>query len=334
MSAATNDTIWRQWSLLRLIPRAPWKTTAAKLQDQLIDLGIDASRRTIERDLKALSSRFPLVCEEESKPFGWCWAKHANFEFAPRLSAAQGIALLLARAHLRPLLPRTVLDELQPLFDLAQRELSGGAWSDWHNRTAVLPFSMTLMAPTIEPKVLADVHEALARRRQLSATYRSKGETEGREVIIHPLGLILKGQVHYLVCCLFDYTDVRQLAVHRMTNTSVTDSPSRTPPEFTFADYARRASKYEDEGKIRLVARFTPDAAEHLRETPLSHDQQWTELSTPNRVEITATVTLDQTLRWWLKAFGSRVEVREPTELRSELLADLQESVAAYGAQA
>ncbi len=332
MSTATNDTIWRQWSLLRLMPRAPRKTTASELQDKLQDLGITTSRRTIERDLQALSSRFPLVSEEGSRPFGWCWAKDANFEFAPRLSVPQGIALLLAKAHLRPLLPKNVLDDLQPLFDMAQRELSQGAWKDWHRRTAVLSTSLTLLPPSTELAVLADVHEALARQRQLTAMYRSKGDTEGRETLIHPLGLILKGQIHYLVCCLFDYFDVRQLAVHRMTHTRVSDAPSRTPPGFDFTQFAERASKYEQEGLIRLVVRFTPDAAEHLRETSLSRDQHITDLPEINRVEVTATVVLDQTLRWWLKAFGSRVEVREPTALRNELLADLRASLATYGA--
>ena len=315
-----------------MMPRAPGKTTAAKLQEKLIDQGIDASRRTVERDLQALSTRFPLLCDEHSKPFGWYWAKDANFAFAPRLSTPQGIALLLANAHLQPLLPRGVLDELQPLFDMAQRELSDGAWRDWHRRTAVLPTSMPLLAPTIASSVIVDVHEALARRRQLTATYRSKGEAEGREMVIHPLGLILKGQVHYLVCCLFDYTDVRQLAVHRMSATSVVDRPGRSPADFDFAAYARLANKYEDEGMIRLVVHLTPDAAEHLRETPLSHDQQWTERVDIGRVEVTATVTLDQTLRWWLKAFGSRLQVMEPASLRDELLADLQASIAAYDA--
>lgn len=310
--------------------RPPRKTTAAELQEKLLDLGIDTSRRTIERDLQSLSTRFPLVSEEESRPFGWYWARDANFEFAPRLSPPQCVALLLARAHLQPLLPRTVLDDLQPLFDMAQRELSDGSWKDWHRRTAVLPTSMSLLAPSIESSVLADVHEALARRRQLVATYRSKGEAVSRETLIHPLGLILKGQVHYLVGCLFDYSDVRQLAVHRITNTRVSDEPSRHPADFDFAAYTRLASKYEGEGSIRLVARFTPEAAEHLRETPLSHDQVWTDMPDVGRVEVSATVVLDQTLRWWLKAFGSRVEVREPVTLRHELVDDLKASMAAY----
>lgn len=330
MSRVSTDTLWRQWSLLRSIPRAPRKVTASQLRDALERQGLPISLRSVERDLISLSSRFPLVVDESAKPFGWSWAKDANFEFAPRLNVAQGIALLLAQAHLRPLLPRHTLQELMPLFDMAQRELASGAWRDWHQRTAVIPSMLTLLPPALDAKVLDDVHEALALRRQLSGIYRSKGAKEGRPVTIHPLGLIQRGSVHYLACTLFDYTDVRQLAVHRISDTTVTREQSCAPAGFDFAAYASTAGRYETEGTIHLVVRFTAEAAEHLRETPLSPDQVIAELDSSSLVEVSATVLLDQTLRWWLKGFGSQAEVLEPLTLREELLADLEASLRGY----
>lgn len=332
MSAATKDTVWRQWSLLRLMPRAPTWTTASELRKALARQGIEVSRRTIERDLQVLSGRFPLLADESSKPFGWCWARDANFQFTPRLSASQGVALLLAKAHLRTLLPSTVLAELIPLFDLADQELAHGDWSDWHRRTAVVPTSLSLLPPSIAPGVLNDVHEALLSRRKLVASYRSKGATASRETTIHPLGLIVRGPVQYLVCTLFDYGDIRQLALHRLSATQVSSERCEIPDGFDFPEYVRPAMKYESEGPVRLVARFAPDAADHLRETALSKDQRMVELADTGRIEVSATVELDQTLRWWLKAFGSRVEVREPAELRDEFAADLRASLAQYDA--
>lgn len=330
MSAATNDTIWRQWSLLRLMPRAPWRTTASELCEALSKQGIEVSRRTVERDLQALSARFPLIADESSKPFGWRWMKDANFEFTPKLSISQGIALLLAQVHLRTLLPDTLMRDLAPIFDLAGQELSKGAWNDWHRRTAVLPASLALLPPVIDRRVLGDVHEALATRRQLVASYRSKGASEARELTVHPLGLLVRGSVQYLVCTLFDYSDIRQLALHRLSGTQPSPDVAAMPDGFDFATYARSAAKYESEGQVRLVARFTAPAAEHLRETPLSIDQQITDLPDAKRVEVVATVELDQTLRWWLKAFGSAVEVLEPAALRKELRADAEKAVSNY----
>ena len=86
MNGGGNDTLARQWAMLRLIPRAPRKTTARDLCRQLEQLGHPTSPRTVERDLQTLSNRFALVADDGSKPYGWSWAKDADIELMPRLS--------------------------------------------------------------------------------------------------------------------------------------------------------------------------------------------------------------------------------------------------------
>ncbi len=54
-----QDTIKRQWHMLRLIPRAPGKITARELHSRLLSHGYDIKKRTIERDLIDLSTTFP-----------------------------------------------------------------------------------------------------------------------------------------------------------------------------------------------------------------------------------------------------------------------------------
>src|SRR3546814_10139941 len=94
--------------MLRGIPRSPLKATTKELEDKLLDEGFEVSRRTLERDLHLLSIHFPLVLDDRSKPYGWSWAKDAHFEFMPKLTAAQAVALQLARTHLRDLLPQAI----------------------------------------------------------------------------------------------------------------------------------------------------------------------------------------------------------------------------------
>lgn len=330
VSRNSTDTLQRQWHMLRMIPRAPRHITAGELCEGLAQRGIRAGKRTIERDLQNLLGTFPLEVDETARPFLWSWHKDANFDFMPRLSVPQGMALLLAQQHLKTLLPAATQRELQPLFQMARRELAAGVWKDWHQRTAVQPSVKTLLAPELDADVLGDVHEALALRRQLSAIYRSKGAREGRRALIHPLGLIIRGQVHYLACTFDGYQDIRQLALHRLSETQVQAAACVVPQDFDFAVYADRAGRYEDQGTVRLMARFTSAAAEHLRETPLSADQALHELADGAQVDVVATVSLDQPLRWWLRGFGSQVEVLEPASLRAEMQADVQLLAATY----
>lgn len=313
-------TLARQWTMLRAIPRAPLKITTSELSSRLVDEGFEVSRRTIERDLHALSGPFPLVLDDRAKPYGWSWAKNANFEFMPRLSSSQAVALLLAREHLRTFLPVTMSKDLSPVFDAADSVLIHSGWKDWHKRTAVISPTLSLLPPKIGAKVMQVIQEALAHKRCLSVRYRTKGARESKAMKLHPLGLLSRGPVLYLVCTLFNYEDVRQLALHRFSDAVELADPSRQPAGFDFRVYASTSARpLLSKGRIALVCRFSAPAAEHLRETPLAIDQTLADLDDGERVEVRATVEDDEQLRWWLRAFGVNVEVIEPKALRSEM---------------
>lgn len=73
-----GSTIIRQWHLLTLLPQAPRRIDTATLEALLRARGFAAHRRTIQRDLVELASVFPIVADERSKPYGWCWAEGAS----------------------------------------------------------------------------------------------------------------------------------------------------------------------------------------------------------------------------------------------------------------
>src|SRR3546814_7783831 len=103
MKEESSRTLARQWAMLRGIPRSPLRVTTGELEAKLADEGFAVSRRTLERDLHGLSGLFPLELDDRVRPYGWSWTKAANFEFMPKLTSSQAVALLLAKAHLRHL---------------------------------------------------------------------------------------------------------------------------------------------------------------------------------------------------------------------------------------
>lgn len=330
MTDEAGLTMARQWAMLKAIPRSPLKITTKELAERLLDDSFAISRRTIERDLHLLSDQFPLELDDRSKPYGWSWARDAHFEFMPRLTAPQAVALQLARTHLRDLLPQAMLKELTPIFDSASKTLQGSGWRDWHRRTAVVPMGIPHIPPKLSTDVLMVVQSALAHRRCIEARYRTKGSRQAKAMTIHPLGLLSRGPVFYLVCTLFDYCDVRQLALHRMDNAAETKVRSSEPDGFDFQEYVEtEARRYGSGGKIRLVAKFDAVAAEHLREMPISVDQEILDLEN-GLVKVSATVENDELLRWWLLGFGKWVEVIAPLPLRDEVLGELREAAELY----
>lgn len=330
MRQDTVQTLARQWALLRNLPAWPRKTTVSGLVEMLADQQIVVTRRTVERDLQALSLGFPLAVDNTSKPHGWSWAKDARQEFTPRLNTSQCVALLLAREHLKALLPRPLLQELVPLFDSAEHEVAASGWKQWHRETAVLQTSLELLPPSISAGVLEDVQAALAKGRCLSARYRAKGSATAKPVVIHPLGLLVRGPVQYVIGTMFGYTDILRLPLHRLSHMEVLPIPRKKPAGFDFRKYSVEAARYNPQGTIQLVARFDVDAAAHLEETPLSRNQVMCPIDNGERVEVRATVELDETLKWWLLAFGDMVEVVNPKSLRDEFVQHIQNLTTRY----
>jgi predicted DNA-binding transcriptional regulator YafY len=67
------ENFLRYLMVLREIPRAPRRIDTETLAVRLESHGLRVSRRTLQRDLERLSGTFPLVCADQSKPYGWSW---------------------------------------------------------------------------------------------------------------------------------------------------------------------------------------------------------------------------------------------------------------------
>ena len=65
-----QDALFRQWHMLRLMPRYPQKVTVQHVRRALEQEGFEITDRSIQRDLNELSEIFPLLCDNREKPFG------------------------------------------------------------------------------------------------------------------------------------------------------------------------------------------------------------------------------------------------------------------------
>ncbi len=320
-----NQTILRQWRLLRLLPRFPRRITAGDLQRQLETEGHRTSKRTIERDLLALSEIFPISLDDREKPYGWSWQKNAPILDVPGLTAPQALAFALVQRFLAPLLPASTLDELKPYFKTAEQQLStlpkGRGIPSWAGKVRVLQPAQALLPPAIKPEIQRLVYEALLNNRQLRIAYHRRGAVGPVEYETHPLGVVQRGPITYLVCTLFHYKDIRLLALHRILSAVSLDRPVEYPKDFDLDRYiASGALDFGSGEKIRLEAIFTNETAEHLHETPLSTDQKITPVDDA-RVKVVATVLDTPQLSWWLLGFGEQVEVLKPKHLRESFAA-------------
>lgn len=319
-----NDTQLRQWAMLKHIPQHPRPITARELTERLISEGFAVSKRTVERDLLSLSEIFPLLSNESSRPYGWSWSKDAESFSLPSMSPLQALTLELAHDHLAALLPASLLSTLAPYFKCAEGVLSSGdgvqKLANWRKKVAIVPPNQPLIPPNYPEEIIEAVHSALLSEQQLEISYASREKGETKIYRIHPLGIVQRGAVTYLIATVSDYTDIRLFAVHRIQTAQILDTPIKAPEGFELQKYIRQgAFGFGESGEIKLVMRFSTAAGKHLRETPLSLDQQ-IKPDQPGWMRVQATVPDTAQLRWWLMAFGDQVEVLEPGDLRDEFV--------------
>jgi len=328
------NTLLRHWQMLSLVPRAPRKVSTAMLQDQLQARGFVIDKRSIQRDLVKLSAHFTLISDERSKPFGWSWARSAPVFDVPGMDMHTALAFALAGEHLANLLPNATLDYMLPHIQQARGVLDSiddNELSVWRRSVRVLPSGQPMAPTTVDPAVLEGVHDGLLHQRQLKLTYIRRGETRRRHYTAHPIGLVYKESIAYLVCSLFAYPNALQLVLHRIQALEVLDEPRRIPEGVDLDAYIEAGEFGFRMGTapIALVVDMDHGAAARLYETPLADDQVCEELET-GRVRISATVADTAALRVWLKGYGALCEVREPTSLRREMAEELAAALSQY----
>jgi predicted DNA-binding transcriptional regulator YafY len=317
------DTLLRHWHMLRRIPRFPRKVSTAELEASLDTAGYPTSRRTIQRDLDKLSVEFPLITDG-NKPSGWSWQEDAEIFDVPGMDTSAALTFHMVDAYLTRLLPKGCLASLTPHLRRAAtllQQMEGGGLKNWPGKVRIVQRAQVLQPTEVVPEVMATVYEALFHDRQFLGEYRSRGEKGVREFVVNPLGLIFNDPVIYLVATLWDYQDVRLLALHRFVDARLLMDGCRRPAGFDLdAFLASGAVTFpvtDGAERLKLVIRMTTEVAHHLRESRLCDDQKIAP-DGDEFVRVSGTVADTHQLRWWLLGFGAKVEVLEPASLRTE----------------
>jgi predicted DNA-binding transcriptional regulator YafY len=329
-----NDTSLRYLEMLKRIPHLPGGITATELHDKLQGLGHTIDKRSVERDLNKLSGMFPLTTDER-RPARWSWAREAELTHLPALNPATALTLELAHRHLAALLPHSALVALEPLFKSARKVLDETAQlrlARWSDKVAAVPNNQPLLPPAVPASVHETIHHALLTEKCVEISYRAAGQERAKRYPVNPLGLVDRGGGYYLVATARDYPEPRIFALHRMLSATLLDEPATKPAGFNLRHYVAEERRFEMPlgGDLNLELRVSPWMADYLDERKLSSDQTLTPIRGREEQRLNATVANTDQLRWWLRSFGSNVEVVKPVSLRREMAKGFAELVELY----
>ncbi|QEW05906.1 helix-turn-helix transcriptional regulator [Nitrincola iocasae] len=318
-----HNTLFRYLTLLQLIPRLPGYRATPTLQALLEERGFQVELRSVQRDLEKMSNHFPLICDKACKPYRWAFdpAFKSNL---PALDTPTALTLVLAEEYLKGLLPQTAVVQLSNQFSAARKyldQLKESGFSDWTRHVKAIPNGKALIPAPIDQKIWSEVTDALLRSIALDVIYLSRAKGEEKSFTLHPLGLVARHSVTYLLATADEYEDIRHFALHRIKQSKESRAVYRARPDFNVDDYLQQGvfGYRIDSQDIELVAKVRPEIAWLLSETPVSEQQNLSEPNEEGWTTLTAVVPNDLQTQWWVMGFGADFEVIEPLAWRERI---------------
>ena len=330
--ADSRSALARQWELLKCLPKHPPGATVASLTERLGSIGYVVSKRTVERDMNTLESVFGITCNDAAETPRWHWIDGKSFDL-PGMDFTDAFSLTLIENLLSELLPVPMIDGLKTKFAQARERLAGAKGNrfvPWRERVRYVPPTLPFQPPKIVPHVLALVQTGLIEERQLSVAYSSVDSSAAKEITLHPLALVQHGAIAYLVATVYNYTDPRLFALHRMSSVHLLDERAGRPEGFSLDAYLAQGGMQFGEGSaIHLKAEVTAKLGCYLQECPLAADQKLV-AKTKDVYLLTATIKDSWLLQFWILSQGAEITVVQPKELRMRIRSGLQDALGNY----
>jgi predicted DNA-binding transcriptional regulator YafY len=296
------------------------RVTAEEVADEL-----EVSVRTARRDLEALSIAGIPVYSQSGRGGGWSLIGGARTDLSG-LTAAEARTLFLIAGPSSAITPqakaalRKLIHALPETFRAEAEQAAAAVVLD--------PAHWGGTAPS-PPPYLEVLQQAVVEGLQVRLGYRDRtGAVSERTV--HPLGLVSKGTVWYLVAG----TDsgLRTFRIWRVQFADLTDEPVRRPPGFDLAkswqEIVARLDEHRQSSRVRAIV----DAAllGPLR-GHFGHRLTVGDAIDDGRIEVDIDVRASNRAALELAGYCFGLEVLEPLEVRSQLAAMGARLVERYG---
>ena len=190
----------------------------------------------------------------------------------------------------------------------------------WRKRVKVVSENMRFKDPEVNLDLRQKIYRAVYEGMQIKALYKKRGEKIANERHIHPLGIVLKGSMHYLICMMDeDPLNPRYLPLQRFEKVELLDAGVIEPKGFEIEKFIHKnnLSYAYSNDLFTFEAVFDKTMAFHLIETPLNSSQKVTEIGN-DKLLIKARVPDTLQFEQWLMGFGSKVEILKPIKLRNK----------------
>lgn len=310
-----TSQVERQLYMLSLLSQNRRGYTVDEIISRLSRLGIDVSRKTVERDIDFISMNF-FVGEEERDGKIVYFAKKYDVENIS-FTMAELISLHFMRELISAYRGMDVADTARQLINriITDTPTIDRAYIDTLKDMLRVEISGLRPEQILHPEYLETLQEAIAENKQVQIVYSAFASGERTARIFEPYLLeVYEGCWHLVGFCHLRHA-VRTLRVSRMEQVDMLDATFKRPPNFYESYQQQRFDKLsgaEDEKELIRI-RFVGDAARFIREYEKDKADRLTDKEDGLLFERSAVVT-SEVIKWVL-GFGAEAEVIAPEGL-------------------
>jgi predicted DNA-binding transcriptional regulator YafY len=299
----------------RLVATLLFLQSRGRVTAEEVAAELEVSVRTARRDLEALSIAGIPVYSQPGRGGGWSLVGGARTDLSG-LTAAEARTLFLVAGPSSAVTPqakaalRKLVQALPETFRAEAEKAAAAIVLD--------PAHWGGKAPATPP-FLEILQQAVIQGVQIRLGYQDRARTV-TERVAHPLGLVSKGSVWYLVAD----TDagLRTFRVWRVQSVDLTEDPVRMPPDFDLAKAWEGIVARVDEHRASMLvmALAAPEIMGRLRAhfgTRLSVGESVED----GRVTVELGFGNEEQAAMQLAGYGLALEVLRPAGLRAELVA-------------
>jgi len=303
-----------------LVLQSRGRVTAAELADEL-----EVSVKTARRDLEALMMAGIPVYSQAGKHGGWSLVGGARTDLSGLTAAEARTLFLLAgpSSHVTPQARSALRKLVQALPETFRAEAEAAASAI---RLDPAKWGTTAWGP---PPHLDVLQQAVIDGVQVRIAYIDRTRTAS-ERVVHPLGLVEKGTVWYLIAG--TESGMRTFRVGRIREVVLTDDPVERPPDFDLNTTWKSVAANIEELRTSFRARVLVDA----RAVGALRGQFGTAVTViderrdDGRAEVEIGASSAHLIAQQLAGWGNGIEVLDPDAVRDELARIGTELVAAY----
>jgi len=308
----------RQLYILSLLSENKRGYTIEDLMNSLHRVGIDVSRKTVERDIDYITANF-FVYEEEKNNKTYYIADKYNVENIS-FTITELISLYFAQEVLKSY---STLDVGSAAYKLISRFITNTPklsriYIDTLKDMIKITISDIGMDIGINEEYLQLIKDAIADKKSIVVEYHAFNSNEITSRKFNPYLLEIKEGCYHVVGYCHMRKAERDLRVSRIKSVVMTKD-TFTRPENFYENYKRKCfNMLSSQDKIKLKLKFRGDAARFVTEYEKDKADSIKELG-EGFIIFERETTMTPEITKWVLGFGAQVEVIEPTELREEI---------------